>query len=223
MTESSSADFVVIGAGIAGASAAAELAAHGRVVLLEMESQPGYHATGRSAAFFAAAYGSAEVRALTGLSEQFLVDPPDGFCDVDLIRLRDCMFFGTAGQQEQLLDMRRGNPRLVHIDGEAVQRRVPILSADTIAGAMWDEKGGDIDVDALLQGYVRLLRRRGGELVGDCRVGELRREGGQWVAVAGEASWSAPVVVNAAGAWADGWLKWPAWKRLAFNRFDGPR
>jgi D-arginine dehydrogenase len=168
-----------------------------------MESQPGYHATGRSAAFFAAAYGSADVRGLTGLSEQFLVSPPNGFSEAPLIRLRDCMFFGTADKQEQLIRMKEGNARLVHVDGGAVHRRVPILDPGTIAGAMWDEKGGDIDVDALLQGYVRSLRRRGGALIGGTHVESLHRANDRWRVEAGGGTYTAPVVVNAAGAWAD--------------------
>ena len=64
-------DIVVVGAGIAGASAAAELATHARVALLDMEAQPGFHATGRSAAFFAPSYGSDVVRGITAASEHF--------------------------------------------------------------------------------------------------------------------------------------------------------
>ena len=87
------ADIIVIGAGIAGSSAAAELAADARVVLLEMEEQPGYHATGRSAAYFAAAYGSPVVRAVTACCERFFLTPPDGFSEAPLIHPRDGMLF----------------------------------------------------------------------------------------------------------------------------------
>jgi len=163
-------DIIVIGAGIAGASAAAELAAQASVTLLEMEPQPGYHATGRSAAFFAAAYGNRIIRDITGVCERFFLQPPEGFSEVDLIRLRDCMF---------------------------------LLSPDYLHGAMWDRMGGDIDVDALLQAYLRLLRRRGGTNLNDHRVSALQWAGGAWRVSAGGAEFQAPVVVNAAGAWAD--------------------
>ena len=197
------ADFIVVGAGIAGASAAAELAAHGSVTLLEMEAQPGYHATGRSAAFFAAAYGSRLIRDITGSCEQFFLEPPEGFTDTDLIRLRDCMFFGRSDQMEQLLAMQEDNPRLQFLDAAAVRERVPVLSADYLHGAMWDQMGGDLDVDAILQAYLRLLRRRGGSTLNNHGVTTLSRMAGVWQVTAGGEEFRAPVVVNAAGAWVE--------------------
>jgi D-arginine dehydrogenase len=197
------ADIIVIGAGIAGASAAAELAAHGDVTLLEMEAQAGYHATGRSAAFFAAAYGSRLIRDITASCEQFFLEPPEGFTETNLIRLRDCMFFGRADQMEQLLAMQEDNPRLQFLDATAVRERVPVLSADYLHGAMWDRMGGDLDVDAILQAYLRLFRRRGGVLHNNHCVNTLRRTAGVWQVDAGGEEFRAPVVVNAAGAWVE--------------------
>ncbi len=101
------ADVIVIGGGIAGASAAAEIAADGaRVVLLEMESQPGYHATGRSAAMYEPSEGVAIVRALTRASFPFLATPPDGFADVPLLSPRGVLMFAYDGQ-ETLVDGRQ--------------------------------------------------------------------------------------------------------------------
>jgi D-arginine dehydrogenase len=196
-------DIIVIGAGIAGTSAAAELAAQASVILLEMESQPGYHATGRSAAFFAAAYGNRIIRDITGSCERFFLEPPEGFSEPDLIRLRDCMFFARADQMDQLRAMQEDNPRLKFLAAAAVRERVPILSPDYLHGAMWDHMGGDIDVDALLQGYLRLLRRRGGMIFNEHRVTALQRSGGDWRVSAGDAEFSAPVIINAAGGWVD--------------------
>ena len=159
MTDS---DFIVIGAGIAGASAAAELAAHGSVQLLEREAQPGYHTTGRSAAFFAASYGNRVVRGLTALSESFLYQPPDGFVEVDLIRPRDCMFFGRPDQRASLRAMLDDNPQLAFRSEAEVRSRVPLFRPGYLHGALHETRGGDLDVDALLQGFLRLLRRRGG-------------------------------------------------------------
>lgn len=197
-------DFIVIGAGIAGASAAAELAAHGDVVLLETEPQPGYHATGRSAAFFAADYGNSVVRGLTRFSEHFFFSPPEGFTETPLIRWRDCMFFGRQDQQSGLHSMHRENPDLQLLDGAEVRKRVPILAEDYVSQALCTKKGGDIDVDALLQGYLRKLRRHGGEVLGAHPVTSLRKRGSSWEVVTSSGElFRAPVVVNAAGAWAD--------------------
>jgi D-arginine dehydrogenase len=196
-------DIIVIGAGIAGMSAAAELAADASVTVLDMEAQPGYHASGRSAAYFAAAYGKKIIRDFTGCCESFLLEPPDGFTDVQLLRPRDCMFFGREDQAEKLLAMQEDNPRLQFLDADAVRKRVPVLSQDYLYGAMWERKGGDLDVDALLQGSLRLFRRRGGKYLSNHQAGSLERSGGVWTVTAGLQQFQAPIIVNAAGAWVE--------------------
>jgi len=196
-------DIIIIGGGIAGISAAAELAADASVIVLEMEAQPGYHASGRSAAYFAAAYGKKIIRDITGCCESFLRTPPDGFSEVELFHPRDCMFFGREDQLDKLLAMQEDNPRLEFLDSQAVRERVPVLSPDYLHGAMWDQKGGDLDVDALLHGYLRQFRRRGGTLLASHCVSGLERAGGVWNVVAGAEQFQAPVVVNAAGAWVE--------------------
>jgi len=96
------ADFLVIGAGIAGASIGYFLAPHGRVLLLERESQPGYHTTGRSAALFIESYGTQQVRALTCASRAFFETPPPGFPEHPLLSPRGAMYVGTADQSAAL-------------------------------------------------------------------------------------------------------------------------
>jgi len=196
-------DIIVIGAGIAGVSAAAELAADASVTVVEMEPQPGYHASGRSAAFFAAAYGKKIIRDITGCCESFLLEPPDGFTEVELLRPRDCMFFGREDQADSLQAMQDDNPRLQFLDAVAVCERVPVMAQDYLHGAMWDRMGGDLDVDALLQGYLRLFRGRGGKLLNEHCVTSLERQGGHWRVSAGGRQFEAPLIVNAAGAWAE--------------------
>jgi D-arginine dehydrogenase len=196
-------DIIVIGAGIAGLSAATELAADATVTVLEMEAQPGYHASGRSAAYFAAAYGKKIIRDITGCCESFLLEPPDGFTDVQLLRPRDCMFFGREDQAEKLRAMQEDNPRLQFVDADAVRKRVPVFLPDYLWGAMWDLKGGDLDVDALLQAFLRLFRRRGGKFLASHQVSSLQRSGGVWTVTAGSQQFQAPIVVNAAGAWVE--------------------
>ena len=196
-------DIIVIGAGIAGISAAAELAADVTVTVLEMEAQPGYHASGRSAAYFAAAYGKKIIRDITGCCESFLLEPPDGFTDVQLLRPRDSMFFGREDQAEKLLTLQEDNPRLQFLDAGAVRERVPVFARDYLYGAMWDQKGGDLDVDALLQGFLRLLRRRGGKFLANHLVSNLERSEGLWAVTAGSQQFQAPIVINAAGAWVE--------------------
>src|SRR5262245_63713013 len=97
-----SADFIVVGAGIAAASAGYFLAPHGRVLLLERESQPGYHSTGRSAALFFESYGTPQVRALTQASRDFLDAPPAGFTEHPLLAPRGAMLVAAPGQDAEL-------------------------------------------------------------------------------------------------------------------------
>jgi len=198
-----SADIIVIGAGIAGASAAAELANHGKVILLEMETQPGYHATGRSAAFFAASYGNKVVQGITAASEHFYREPPEGFSDVALLHRRDCFFIGHSGQIQQMNNLKLENEKLRTITSEQACKTVPILSPDYVADALCDDQGGDLDVDAILQGYLRSFKKRGGELITANEITGLNKSAGSWNMHSKNDSFSAPIVVNAAGAWAD--------------------
>jgi D-arginine dehydrogenase len=196
-------DIIVVGAGIAGSSAAAELAREARVCLLEMEAQPGYHATGRSAAYFATSYGKQVIREFTSSCENFLLSPPDGFTETALLTPRDYMVFGRKDQLASLRAEYEANPALEFLDPDAVRRRVPIFAEGYLHGALWDRRGGDLDVDALLQAYLRLFRRRDGLLFKQHRVSEIRRRGDCWRLTAAGRTFEAPVIVNAAGAWVE--------------------
>ncbi|MBT8048575.1 MAG: FAD-binding oxidoreductase [Xanthomonadales bacterium] len=202
-TANRNSDIIVIGAGIAGVSAAAELSADARVILLEMEPHPGYHASGRSAAYFAAAYGKKIIRDITGCCESFLRNPPEGFTEVDLFHPRDCLFFGREDQAGKLGEIQADNPDLQFVDAGTVCERVPVMSPDYVYGALWDRKGGDLEVDALLQGFLRQFRRRGGYFFPRHCVSSLDWTGGRWSVTAGGHAFTAPVVVNAAGAWVE--------------------
>lgn len=197
------ADIVVIGAGIAGASAAAELAADASVVMLEMEPQPGYHASGRSAAYFATSYGPLIVQDITASCESFLRDPPAGFTEAQLLTPRDCIWFAREDQAVSLAAMQANNPRLEFIDEQAIRDRVPVFTPGYLHGGLWDRRGGDIDTDALLQAYVRQFRKRGGRLFSDHRVESIKRVGDSWTVKAGGETFSAAVVVNATGGWVE--------------------
>jgi len=202
------ADFLVIGAGIAGASIAYRLAARGRVLLLERESQPGYHSTGRSAALFLESYGTPPVRALTVASRGFLEQPPAGFTEVPILGARGSMMVGTA-EQTPLLDqqmevLRAISPRARRLDGAQARELVPVLRPERIVGAVLEPDAADIDVHALHQGYLRGVRRSGGRIVSDAEVVAMARHAGVWeVETRDGTRWQAAVVVNAAGAWCD--------------------
>ena len=196
-------DIIIIGGGIAGVSAASELAATAQVIVLEREPRPGYHATGRSAAFFVSSYGNAAVRTVTAASEPFYRSPPQGFTDVPLIRPRPCIFFGRPDQSEALLSLHTEVPSLQGLTPGQVREQLPIILPGYLEGGLLDNTGGDLDVDAILQGFLRRLRERGGELYSGCEVRGLSRSNGLWKVVTGGETLTAPLVVNAAGAWVD--------------------
>jgi D-arginine dehydrogenase len=200
-------DVVVVGAGIAGASVAAELQRSRNVLLLEMESQPGYHSTGRSAAVFAEGYGPPSIRALTRASASFFNAPPDGFVESRLLAKRGGLFVAGENQLGQLDEMfaelSREQPELRRLDRRETCAALPLLRKGYVAGAMFDPRVSDIDVHALHQGYLRLFRALGGDLRTKTEVADLQRTGGRWRVQAGKSIFFAPVVVNAAGAWAE--------------------
>jgi D-arginine dehydrogenase len=201
------ADVLVIGAGIAGASIAYFLSRRLRVVVLERESQPGYHTTGRSAALFAESYGTDQVRALTLASRAFFEAPPSGFCEHPILGPRGALFVGTASQSGLLAALhsavagRSAGIRL--LDGAEARALVPVLRPPASAGAVLDPGAADMDVHALHQGFLRGVRGNGGAVVCDAEVRGIERRGGSWHVLAGDHRCEAPVLVNAAGAWSD--------------------
>jgi len=205
MTE---ADFIIIGGGIAGASTGYWLSRHGRVLVLERESHPGYHSTGRSAALYTAAYGTPQVRALTLASRAFFDQPPEGFCEHPLLSPRGEMTVDFDNDpdelQRQYLSAKASVPQMQLLDADEACARLPILRRDKVHGALYDPTASDIDTDALHQGYLRGIRRNQGQLHTDCEVLGLERDAqGHWLVRTSGQTFSAPVLINAAGAWAD--------------------
>jgi len=208
MSENTHFDIAVIGAGIAGASVAARLAPHCRVAVLERESQPGYHSTGRSAAMFMESYGPPAVRALTRASRDFYLHPPAGFSDSALLSDRGALYLAHNGQEHKLAQLRSdladSCPGLRLLDRDAVMALVPCLRPDDIHAGLLDPMSMDIDVHALHQGFLRMLRRAGGEVHNSAELTGARRAGGRWtLTLADGRGFTADTVVNAAGAWAD--------------------
>ena len=201
------ADFLVVGAGIAAASAGFFLAPHGRVLLLERESQPGYHSTGRSAALFMESYGTAQVRALTLASRAFFENPPAGFADHPLLSPRGAMMVATAEQRAEMLAhwevLRSISPTGRLLDAKEARSLTPVLRPEQLLGGVYEPDASDMDVHAIHQGFLRGIRRAGGAIAADAEVSALSHAKGVWRVAAGGATYEAPIVVNAAGAWCD--------------------
>jgi D-arginine dehydrogenase len=197
-------DAVVIGAGIAGATAAAHLAADRRVALIEAEESAGYHSTGRSAALWILNYGPPDVQVMTGASRPFFENPPPGFADVPLMARRGAMFLAPADQVEQFATLLASGNGLQEISAAQARERIPAIRPGYVVAAAIEEDSFDMDVAALHQGFLRQLRARGGALALRSKAGRIERRRGAWeVEVSGGTVFSAPVLVNAAGAWGD--------------------
>jgi len=203
-------DILIVGAGIAGASLAWRLAGQRSVALLERESQPGYHSTGRSAAMFMETYGPPMVRALTRASRAFYERPPEGFAP-DLMQPRGVLYLATHGQEQELANTRKelltNCPGLQTLDARTTLAHVPCLRPDLVHGALYDAGAQDMDVNALHQGFLRGFRQKAGadgELRISAGVTRAAHDGRCWtVELSDGQTLRARTVVNAAGAWAD--------------------
>lgn len=206
----------IVGAGIAGASLAwhllAQAGGHGEpaleVLLLESESQPGLHATGRSAAMFMESYGPPQVRALTRASRAFYQAPPPGFAEQPLLAPRGALYVAWQGQQA-LLDalwarLQDSGATVRRLGAEATRARCPVLRAEGLLGAVDEPEAMDIDVHALHQGFLRGARRAGAHWLPAAELASATRRGPAWqIRLADGRTLDADTLVNAAGAWAD--------------------
>lgn len=198
-------DVIVIGAGIAGASLAAGLAPSMQVTLLEMEALPGYHTTGRSAAVFAPNYGPPGVRALTRASREFFDAPPDGFANTPLLTPRQILMIARddqIGALKWLYDEAAGVSPVEWLSAEDMLVCQPLLRSNYVSAGMLDTGGQDIDVAGLHQGYLRQFKAAGGALITKAAVDALTHDDGGWTVETRQGCFEAPLVANAAGAWA---------------------
>lgn len=205
-----SADFLIIGGGVAGLSAAAALARHGKVVVIEAEDAVGFHSSGRSATFSHFGIGNAAVRGLTAYSRAFFEAPPPGFTEAPLARRAPALFIATEAMTAALDrlrdDMAAFSQELADVGEKGMRELFPPLRTGLGAAvrAVADASGLRLDADGLLQGYSRAVRAGGGVLRLGQRVASIECGAGGWlVRSEAEHEWRAPVLVNAAGAWAD--------------------
>lgn len=200
-------DVVIIGAGMAGASLAAEIAPHVSVLIAEAEDRPGYHATGRSAAFWAESYGGPKVQPLTTASGSFLARPPADFSETGFLRPRGALTLARASEIDALrafeAEFAGSGVRFERMDRAAIAARVPGLAEDIVAG-LFEPDCSDIDVGSLHSRYLAAARRAGAVLATRAALTEAKplAKGG-WSLTLGAETVEAGVLVDAAGAWAD--------------------
>ncbi|SOE16510.1 D-arginine dehydrogenase [Hoeflea halophila] len=197
-----SSDILVIGGGIAGISAAARLAPDAKVTVLESEPVIGHHSSGRSAAIFIRNYGNATLRALNAASAAFLAQP-EGVAETSLLSPRGELLLATEEDMAQFEAYLDGSDGLERVSPQQALELVPILRQETIAAAAIEWDAQDIDVDRMLQGFARRLRNLGGSIITGAGVQSIVRRDGVWTVATPAGEFSAPVLINAAGGWAD--------------------
>lgn len=200
-------DVAVVGGGIAGASFAYRVAGHRSLVLLEAEAQVGYHSTGRSAAEFSRQFQNETTGLLADASYDFLANPPEGFADVPLLIPRGNLVIASeerlpkldAAFREVIATSAQSRP----VSIEEAIAMVPFLRPDYMAGAFYDPACWDMEVESILQGYLRGARRNGADIRTGSPVSAVERDGGIYRLETPQGPILARRIVNTAGAWAD--------------------
>lgn len=190
------ADFLIIGGGIAGVSASARLAPHGKVVLLEAETALAHHTSGRSAALYEPRYGLPPVVGLSMASGDYL-RAAEG-----VLSPRGMMVLAKADQAAEFAEECEG----FGVDAISVAEAmalVPILNPDVVAFAALADHAWDIDTDLLLQGFARTARAHGAEYRLNAKVTAITRTPDGWRVMAGGQEITTRLLINAAGAWVD--------------------
>jgi D-arginine dehydrogenase len=199
-------DVVIVGAGMAGASLAAELAPYASVLLLEMEAQPGYHATGRSVAFWSESYGGPGVQPLTTASGPLLRNPDPEFSDRTFLNSRGAIHVGRAEDANALDKFAQEYAplgiELKSLDRRELERRVAGLGPDWLHG-IGEPSTADIDVAALHAAYLGAAKRAGAELESGRKLISAQRAQSGWQLQTSGGTIMATILVNASGAWAD--------------------
>jgi D-arginine dehydrogenase len=196
-------DIAIIGAGIAGAGVAAELAGDFKVVLAEQEDCAGYHSTGRSAAIFIRNYGNATIRALSNASAPLFEGADRALFRQPLLTQRGLLYVAGADGVDKHRELITSADGLCEIDAGAAVAKVPVLRRETIAAAAYEEDARDINVAALHEGWLRKARTAGAGLLTGAPLLRAAYEGGHWRIETPAVRITPKILVNAAGAWAD--------------------
>ncbi len=196
-------DFLVIGAGIAGVSVAAHLAEHATVTILEMEDRPAYHTTGRSAATFEPNYGPKPILALTRASAAFYQTPPSGFAEGALISPRGSLVLEPEDQVEAAAKFIANAVGVEELGPAELAKLFPALRPSYAQRGFYEAATGDLDVDLIFGGFLKLFRARGGKLVLSAPAQDILRVGKNWTVKTAHGEFNAPTIMNASGAWGD--------------------
>lgn len=202
------ADFIIIGSGMAGMSAAYRLSKHGKVIVLEKESLLGYHTTGRSAAFFTENYGNKTIRAITKASRYFLENPPPCFKENELMTNYGGSLFIANKNQSSFIDKELEyasslSANVFEISIKEALEMVPIIRENYIDRALHEPDSKAMDVDLIHQGFARGLKSNNGKIIFNAEVKKIDKINQNWKVSTKTDEFFAPIIINAAGAWCD--------------------
>ena len=190
------ADFIIIGGGIAGISAAARLSALGTVLVLEGEDSLAHHASGRSAALYEPHYGAEPVVGLSLASRDYFMAQQNVLSPRGLLMV--ARVDEMAALQADAEDM-----NLTLISADQACAMVPVFNRAVVAGGAMADHAWDIDTDLLLQGFARVARGNGAQIQTKAQVTGIDRIAGGWRVSSKAGQFTAATLVNAAGAWVD--------------------
>lgn len=196
------ADIIIIGGGIAGISAAARLAPQARVIVLEMEANTAYHTTGRSAAMYVHNYGNSTLRSLSGLSLPELISADFNEGNT-LLSPRGALSVATVAHNDKLDAYLNDSRGIDEISVQEALELFPVLRPDAVHRAAIEREAADIDTDRMMQGFTRIFKQHHGQILLKQRVTDLHRENNVWQIKTTTDQFQSPIVINAAGAWAD--------------------
>ncbi len=202
-------DFIIVGGGVAGLSAAYNLSKIGKVVVLEREESIGYHSSGRSASLFHLGIGNSKVKSLTYYSNEFFQNPGESFSEIPLTSPSSLLLVVRPGQEEliesELPKIREFSPKASIVDIEGISKLVPVISKDhsDINIGIFDESAYRLDAHALLQGYSKGIKKNGGLITNNANVNNISQSGSTWQVQTEDTEYVASILINAAGAWGD--------------------
>ena len=201
-------DFIIIGSGIAGMSAAYRLSDHGKVIVIEKEAHLGYHTTGRSAAFFTENYGNKTIRALTKASRYFLENPTESFLNNPLMSLNGGVLMiansnQTDAVEKELKYAHENSAKVFEISKKEALKMVPALKENYLDRALHEPYSKVMDVDLIHQGYARGAKKNETKIYFNQEVIKISKDKNLWNIKTRNETYSAPVIINAAGAWCD--------------------
>ena len=199
-------DVAIIGGGVAGLSIAAQISASKRVLLVEGETQLGYHSSGRSAALFSKTYGPVGIRRFSRESEDFWNAQHRLIDGQPLLSARGALFVAGPEQAEDI----RAHAKVIGeefgeclVSANEATALNPLLRAETLGECFYEPEAQDIDVDLLMTLYRKMAQSSDQHIQVAAKVTSLRWQQNSWSLETSAGDFEAGIVVNAAGAWAD--------------------